>query len=168
MGIEKEMLRQKLQSLRPHSSQGITEQLENLIALHNPKTLASYTPTRTEPDVSDFNSQAAKTLKLVFPRVFGENLVFCSGPLSEGKFGILEPQGEEVDEIDLMMIPAMAVDKLGNRLGKGRGFYDRYLANRQGLFFAVVFDSEVLNALPVDSHDVKVTGFVTPSKLVTF
>lgn len=168
MGIEKEMLRKKLQSLRPHSSQGLTEQLEKLIALHNPKTLASYNPTSTEPDVSDFNSQAAKTIKLVFPKVVLEDLVFCSGPVSEGKFGILEPQGEEVGEIDLMIIPALAVDKLGNRLGKGKGFYDRYLSNKQGLVYAAVFDSEVLDALPVDSHDVKVSGFVTPSKLVTF
>jgi 5-formyltetrahydrofolate cyclo-ligase len=63
----------------------------------------------------------------------------------------------------------LAVDKSGNRLGKGKGFYDRALAQVQGIAkYAVVFDSEILDSIPTESHDVWVTGAVTPTAIHHF
>ena len=67
-----------------------------------------------------------------------------------------------------MLVPAIAVDQSGNRLGKGKGFYDRYLQNRHFPRYAVVFDEEVLDAIPTQLHDQRMSGFVTPSRLIHF
>ncbi len=168
MAIEKEILRGELLSKRPHSSVGLTKQLLTLVQKLNPKTLATYSPMATEPDISEFNRLIASSLNLVFPKVVGENLIFASGGLSPGKFSIPEPTGEEQQAIDLMLVPALAVDQSGNRLGKGKGFYDRYLQNRHFPRYAVVFDEEVLDAIPTQLHDQRMSGFVTPSRLIHF
>jgi 5-formyltetrahydrofolate cyclo-ligase len=168
MENQKEGLRSKLQSLRPHSSAGLTEQLEDLLARLKPRTLASYQPQENEPNVERFHQLAAGKVELVFPRVIGEELEFAGGQLVPGKFGILEPTGEAVKKIDLVLVPALAVDHRGNRLGKGRGFYDRFLAGFSGPCYAVVFDEELLEDVPVDSHDRRVSGVVTPLRTFDF
>lgn len=168
MAIEKEILRRQVLAIRPHSSEGLSQQLLALVQKLNPQTLASYSPLPQEPDVSEFNRLVATSLNLVFPKVVGEDLVFAGGELAEGKFKIQEPTGKTQEEIDLMLVPALAVDFSGNRLGKGQGYYDRYLQNRHFPRYAVVFDEEVLDALPAQAHDQRMSGFVTPTRLVTF
>lgn len=130
MAIEKEILREQLLAKRPHSSAGLTQHLLALIQKLNPATLATYSPLPTEPDVSEFNRLIANSLNLVFPKVIGEDLVFAAGELAPGKFSIEEPTGMAQEKIDLMLVPALAVDQNGNRLGKGKGYYDRYLHSR--------------------------------------
>jgi 5-formyltetrahydrofolate cyclo-ligase len=168
MAIEKEILRGELLSKRPHSSEGLTRQLLALVQKLNPQTLATYSPQPTEPDASEFNRLISKSLNLVFPKVVSEDLVFAGGELTRGKFSIEEPTGAVQQEIDLMLVPALAVDQSGNRLGKGKGFYDRYLQNRHFPRYAVVFDEEVLDQIPAQLHDQRMSGFVTPTRVVTF
>ena len=75
-----------------------------------------------------------------------------------------------IETVDLMLIPAAAVDRRGNRLGWGRGYFDRALASmtRRPAVFAVVFDHEVLEHLPTEPHDVPLTGVVTPRRTLLF
>ena len=89
---------------------------------------------------------------------------FASGEQVRGQFGIQEPTGKSVElaSIELMLVPALAVDEIGNRLGKGKGFYDRILASFSGLRVAVVFDSEVLGTVPSEPHDQRVVMIATP------
>jgi 5-formyltetrahydrofolate cyclo-ligase len=164
----KKALRQKLQSLRPHSSVGLTNQLRQLVEKLAPHTIASYQPLPTEPDTSDFNRWVAAGRRVVFPRVIGSDLEFAEGPVSLGSFGIAEPTGPIVNQIDLVLVPALATDRSGTRLGKGRGFYDRFLAGFDGTCYAVVFDEEVLETLPVESHDQRVAGVITPKRTIVF
>ncbi len=168
MAIEKEILREQLLAKRPHSSEGLTQQLLALIQKLNPATLATYSPLPKEPDVSEFNRLIANSLNLVFPKVIGEDLVFAAGELATGKFSIKEPTGLAQEKIDLMLVPALAVDQNGNRLGKGKGYYDRYLHSRHFPRYAVVFDEEVLDQIPEQLHDQRMSGFVTPTRVVTF
>lgn len=164
----KEVLRQKLQSLRPHSSTGLTSQLRLLVEKLSPAVIASYQPMPSEPDVTEFNQWAKENHRLVFPKVVGSNLEFAEGPLSRGSYGIDEPTGPRVHQIDLVLVPALAIDQQGNRLGKGKGFYDRFLASYSGVCFAVVFDEEVLTELPIESHDRAVSGVITPKRTIVF
>ena len=89
---------------------------------------------------------------------------FASGEQGRGQFGIQEPTGKAVElaSIELMLVPALAVDEIGKRLGKGKGFYDRILASFSGLSVAVVFDSEVLGTVPSEPHDQRVVMIATP------
>ena len=163
----KAQLRRELLSARPHSSVGLTEQLIKLIESRAPSKVASYSPIANEPDVSDFNDWLADKGMLLLPRIVGEGLEFATGSLARGPMGILEPQGPGVAP-DLLIIPAVAVDLRGNRLGRGKGFYDRALALLEVPAFAVVFDPEVIEKLPLEPHDRAVNGVVTPARTVIF
>lgn len=87
-----------------------------------------------------------------------------------GKFGIREPNSrcEEIspDKFDLVLVPGLAFDASGNRLGRGRGFYDRILATASGIKCGVAYDFQLLEKIPVEPHDAKVDFIVTPKRCV--
>ena len=157
-------MRAKLSQARPHSSKGLTQQLAAIVSSTGVKTIASYVPLANEPDVTEFNRLAAQSANLVLPRIIGDSLEFASGEQVRGPLGICEPRGEAVElaSIGLMIVPALAVDEMGNRLGKGKGFYDRVLGSFKSLSVAVVFESEVIEAVPSEPHDQRVAMIATP------
>jgi 5-formyltetrahydrofolate cyclo-ligase len=168
-GSTKRALRNQINLQRPHSSLGLLEQLQNLTRQTMATKIASYSPLANEPDLTSFNDWAAANLHLYFPRMIGDQMEFAPGPLKAGNYGILEPVGKAVSpaDLDLVFVPALAVDHFGNRLGKGKGIYDRWLgANFHSRIYAVVFDSEVLDLVPHEFHDKKVNGIVTPTGLI--
>jgi 5-formyltetrahydrofolate cyclo-ligase len=79
----------------------------------------------------------------------------------------LQPIGEivEPDELDLIIAPALSVDSLGNRLGRGGGFFDRYLEQFNGPVAAVIYEHELVSDLPSEAHDKPVQYAVTPSRI---
>lgn len=93
-----------------------------------------------------------------------------SGPesLVEGRFGLLEPIGPTlpttaVDEAALVLVPALAVDRSGVRLGRGAGYYDRSVAALDSSrLIAVVYDDELVDELPADRFDVSMGWALTP------
>jgi 5-formyltetrahydrofolate cyclo-ligase len=168
----KSEIRQRAISMRPQSSAGLAANLVRLAMELDVKVIASYHPLGNEPDVSDFNAWALAMGKtLLLPKIVGEDLEFATGELSSGSHGISEPNGPSMDiaAADLILLPALAVDAAGNRVGKGKGFYDRALSEVTGIpKYAVVFDSEVLPAIAAEDHDVWVTGAVTPTAIHHF
>ncbi|MDZ7882308.1 MAG: 5-formyltetrahydrofolate cyclo-ligase [Mycobacterium sp.] len=93
------------------------------------------------------------------------------GELVAAPFGLREPPPpwlapESIAEATVLLVPALAVDRDGNRLGRGAGFYDRALplAAADARRVAVVRDDEVLDAIPAESHDVPMTHALTPSR----
>jgi 5-formyltetrahydrofolate cyclo-ligase len=89
--------------------------------------------------------------------------------LEPARLGLLEPIGpglgqDAVAEADLVLAPALAVDRTGRRLGQGGGSYDRALPRATARVIAVVFDDEVLDAVPAESHDRRVDGILTPRR----
>jgi 5-formyltetrahydrofolate cyclo-ligase len=85
-----------------------------------------------------------------------------------GKFGVREPAAtcEEIplNQFDLVLVPGMAFDLSGNRLGRGRGFYDRILAEASGIKCGVCHNFQLLEKIPVEEHDAKVDFIFTPAK----
>jgi len=93
------------------------------------------------------------------------------GELVEAPFGLKEPPppwltGAAVREATLILVPALAVDRHGARLGRGAGFYDRTLglADPTAALVAVVRDDEILERLPAEPHDVPMTHALTPRR----
>ncbi len=91
--------------------------------------------------------------------------------LVRGRWGLLEPPEpwlpeSALAEAALVLVPALAVDLRGVRLGRGRGFYDRSLADRdpRARLIAVVRDDELVDELPADPHDVRMTHALTPRR----
>lgn len=85
-----------------------------------------------------------------------------------GKFGVREPSAacEEIslNQFDLVLVPGVAFDLEGNRLGRGHGFYDRILEGVSGIKCGVAYDFQLLEKIPREPHDVKVNFIFTPNR----
>jgi 5-formyltetrahydrofolate cyclo-ligase len=92
------------------------------------------------------------------------------GELVPGKFGILEPPVDapecRPENVDLVLVPGMAFDETGDRLGRGRGFYDRLLEVLAGVKVGVGFDHQLIEVVPTESHDVRLDAVVMPSRTI--
>jgi 5-formyltetrahydrofolate cyclo-ligase len=87
-----------------------------------------------------------------------------------GKFGVREPSSNcteiSLEKFNLILVPGMAFDLRGNRLGRGRGFYDRLLTGVSGLKCGICYDGQLFPEIPIEAHDAKVNFILTPSKLL--
>lgn len=115
-----------------------------------------------EPDTSAALAAWCKQKRIVVPRVEGDTMQFCEylpDALCRGAFGIAEPgSGAPVcppGEIDLLIVPGVAFTRSGARLGRGRGFYDRYLSlpGMRAVRFGVCYPHQLVAQLPVEPHD---------------
>ncbi|WP_217133886.1 5-formyltetrahydrofolate cyclo-ligase [Leucobacter chinensis] len=159
---------------------GLTEQLQRLVEAREAHSVSCYFPVIGEPNTLLFLEWArAHDVDVMLPISREDGLldwVSYSGPDAEpGLFGIPEPQGTPlspmaVNDVDLMIIPACAVDESGNRLGWGRGYFDKSLGSmdQRPPVFAVVRENEILAEVPADLHDVPITGAVTPEAIHHF
>jgi 5-formyltetrahydrofolate cyclo-ligase len=80
--------------------------------------------------------------------------------LQEGAYHILEPVGEpftDLSALDLILVPGLAFDAAGHRLGRGRGYYDRFLHSKNRPYcvkIGICFDFQKVDEVPVDAHDI--------------
>jgi len=91
--------------------------------------------------------------------------------LKEGLLGIPEPRHDAVrpvhaDKIDAWLVPGLAFDKHGNRLGRGRGYFDQLLRDARGVKIALAYDFQLINEVPVEPHDVRLDFIVTETQIV--
>jgi 5-formyltetrahydrofolate cyclo-ligase len=146
-----------------------------LRGLARARVFAAYVPEEEEPGhgrlPAAFTRLGARVLLPVVP-AGGQELTWAvdTGRLAPGRFGLLEPVGPRlgptaVGTADIVVVPALAVSRDGVRLGRGGGYYDRALRHARpgAVLVAVVFDDELLDELPVEPHDQRVTAVVTPS-----
>lgn len=167
--VSKSELRASILAARPHSSLGLTQQLIQVAERLKAQKIASFQSIADEPQLAEFNQLVSSEHQLLFPRIIDSDLEFASGEIRPGRFGILEPTGPATADSDLILVPALAVDRAGNRLGRGRGFYDRALVRFPNtLKLAVVFDEEILEKIPTDPWDEPVDGIVTPVQTIIF
>jgi 5-formyltetrahydrofolate cyclo-ligase len=84
------------------------------------------------------------------------------------ELGFEQPLGNEVpqSELELLVIPALAIDKTGQRLGRGAGFFDRYLQSFTGTTVAMIYETEFVAELPIQDHDEPVNWVVMPTRTI--
>ena len=137
------------------------------------RTVAGYVAMRKELDVGAALEAATRAGKrVVLPRIHDDGLTFHlhqpGEALTENDWGVLEPAAaaEQVAlaDIDLLLVPALALDLRGMRLGYGKSFYDRLLAKARGVSVGVVYDFQLLAELPNEAHDVPVQRIVTDGR----
>jgi 5-formyltetrahydrofolate cyclo-ligase len=178
---QKEALRQKIRETRRALTdeeqlaerEPLTEQLRELVTAREARAVSCYFPVMGEPDTRPFMRWAQENgIRVLVPSCREDLLLDWIEPSSEhiepGMYGLPEPEGEifspiEVNEVDIMLVPAAAVDESGVRLGWGRGFFDRTLGSMDNRppVFAVVHENEIFEELPEELHDAPVTGAVT-------
>lgn len=117
-----------------------------------------------------FLQKWADRKRFYLPRVNGVNLdilPYDQAHLAVGAFHIEEPQGDEttdISQIDLVVVPAVAYDRRGNRIGRGKGYYDRLLAHSKATKIGVAYDFQLCDFdIPVAPHDVGVDIVITES-----
>lgn len=96
-------------------------------------------------------------IRVYLPRVVGDRIevVAYTDKMNVGAYGILEPTGDAINpDLDLVIVPVMGIDVQGNRLGKGKGYYDRFLADNDVMKIAVAFSEQVLESIPVEPNDI--------------
>ncbi|WP_017973308.1 5-formyltetrahydrofolate cyclo-ligase [Actinopolyspora halophila] len=138
-------------------------------------TVCAYVPVGSEPGSLELVEGIREHgCRVLLPIVAGRQPLEWAeytGPdsLSRAGFGLLEPNNSQlgIDAIstaELVLVPALAVDRRGVRLGKGAGYYDRSLplASGTAALLAVVRDEELVEDLPAEEHDVRVHGVFTP------
>ena len=113
-----------------------------------------------ELETGEIIAELTKTKRVVVPRIEGEEMNFyeIAEGLAEGAFGILEPLSTtpvEPSEIDVMVVPGVAFTQGGERLGRGKGFYDKYLSRKgfRAHTIGVCYPCQVVEHLPVEPHD---------------
>ena len=146
-----------------------------LRGLASVRAFAAYVPEETEPGYgrlpAAYTQLGARVLLPVVPAA-GSELAWAvdTGRLAQGRFVLLEPVGPRlgptaIGTADVVVVPALAVDRTGVRLGRGGGYYDRALGHARAgaLIVAVVFDDEFVDEVPAEPHDHRVHAVVTPS-----
>ena len=156
---------------REEQSQQVCEQIKVLIAEHNPAIVALFSPLPDEVDVTTLITSLG--CRVVLPRVSDkadgtpemEFYDYAAQAMASGAYGIIEPQSGEpcrAEEIDLMVVPGVAFSADGRRLGRGKGYYDRYLS-REGFracCIGVCYDCQLREDIPAESHDKRVEKVV--------
>jgi 5-formyltetrahydrofolate cyclo-ligase len=168
--------------VRAAEARALCEHLEPVVT--GGSTVCAYVPVGSEPgSVELLEMLLRRSARVLLPvaRTSGPGKNDTPSPLRWGEYrpgtlipgpwGLLEPPGPMLPEpalaeAALVIVPALAVDRRGVRLGRGRGFYDRSLAGRnpQARLIAMVRDAEFVDELPAEPHDVPMTHALTPTR----
>jgi 5-formyltetrahydrofolate cyclo-ligase len=165
----------------PVAASAIADHLLTSEPVRRAATIAAYVSTSTEPGTGPLIERLhAMGRRVILPVLLPDNdldWAAYTGPqdlVAAGR-GVLEPFGprlgvDAVATADVVLTPAVAVDRTGMRLGRGGGSYDRVLARVPvGTFVcALLYDGEVVEAVPADRHDRPVSAVVTPSGVTGF
>lgn len=176
----REKLKRLSQAQRGHDSSRARAILEKQALWQKAQTILFFAPLPDELDIWVSMAVASAAGKQVFlPRFLTDTQSYTAchvktpdTDLRLGQFGIREPTEScpqiPLNRLDLILVPGVAFDLHGRRLGRGKGFYDRLLAAVRGTTCGVAFDEQIVNEVPVEPHDVVLNCILTPSRWVQF
>ncbi len=136
------------------------------------RSVALFAPLSMEPDV-ELLFAFAEGKRLCFPKVLPEGLAFFAVPSPDSlvippgsPWRVREPREgacSRVEELDLILVPGVAFTAGGRRLGRGAGYYDRFLATQTAHRIGACFESQLVPDLPVEPHDMPMHRVLTES-----
>lgn len=185
---EKESLRasikERLKRLSPEDRVRESRSLcKRLIAAlpETPGTICVFYPmTGSEADIRElFPTLLKRGWTLFFPRFEGSGFAFRKAPtidaLVPGKYGLLEPTADEeklsIADVDIALLPGLAFDAAGGRIGRGNGGYDRWLEelrtkNPKAKVWGIALDCQMVAVIPRETHDMPMDLVVTPRGII--
>lgn len=165
---------------RASASAAITQHLIDLASDLKAQSISAYLSLPDEPGTRDFVAWACdQDIRVLLP-VSREDGLLDWAPYDGGDeeldiLGLPKPATEllgpiAINDVDLIVIPAAAVDRTGMRMGWGRGYFDKTLGSMEKCppVYAVIFVDELVDSVPRERHDQPVNGVVTPSGIVSF
>lgn len=176
----RQRIRAELKKLTPEERAAASLQacsrLEQQAVWQKAQSILFYAPIAGEVDIwrLAMDAQAAgKTICL--PRYSPEEKVYlaclvgdAARELRKGHFGVREPNALcakiSSNRLDLILVPGIAFDFDGRRLGRGKGFYDQLLTSLQGPTCGVAFDQQIVGQIPTEPHDISLSCILTPTR----
>lgn len=153
----------------------IAQHLRRLDVFNKSRTLALYSPIKNEVDTKAIFNFAIESDKLVFfPRTENKSINFYLvrnlNELQPGKFKIMEPpltsQSIPLEKIDLFLLPGVAFDRFGFRLGYGHGYYDRVICKVKAVLVGLAYKFQVVDDIHHTENDIKVHMIVTEEGVI--
>jgi len=180
--VLRDEVRNQLRGISPDRRVTASVQARSLIERQNiwksVRTILFYAPQPDELDIWPLVQDSLAAGKIValprFDSVAGKyaacRIQDFTSDIRVGQFGIREPGDHcapvPLDKLDLILVPGIAFDVRGHRLGRGKGFYDRLLASVLGITCGVAFDEQIVERIPVEAHDIRLNHVLTPTRWI--
>lgn len=180
--LEKEQIRKLIQRKRREMSELELENLSSLVLFNleqsdiftNAKCIFIYHSLLGEVSTRYFLERWKHQKHFYLPIVKGEDIFFREYTSEKNmllsKYGILEPTGEDVDvthlDIDMIVVPGVAFDHNCNRMGYGKGYYDRFLKNIKTIKVGICFNFQLFNIIPVNEEDIPMDYIITEKGII--
>ncbi|MBC8200483.1 MAG: 5-formyltetrahydrofolate cyclo-ligase [Planctomycetes bacterium] len=161
------------------ASQSICSQLSSIASVTQADSIFTFLPLVDEVDLRSLIALwIDESRTICVPLVNWETKTMRGGLLTsldqgalvETRHGILEPKAKHAlpsDSIDVVLVPGVGFDASGGRLGRGGGYYDRFLANaRPPIVIGVCFEQQIVRAVPREAHDQCMSAVVTPTNVL--
>ena len=195
ISTQRKQIRKELRAARkalPNNAQevaakAIAEQLSSFIVYTRPLNIAGYLSNDGEVNLKPYferhwqntNNHIRFSLPVLHPVCQGHLLFLeyvSQTPMVKNKYGIEEPelacpQVVPTQQLDIILLPLVGFDKLGNRLGMGGGYYDRTLAftrnvDKRPILIGIAHDVQEVDTLPIASWDIPLDAIVTPTQII--
>jgi len=177
---EKKEIRSQIQLLKLRLSeeeknreaQAVFDKIESLPEFQAANSILMYWSTNSELPTHDIIKKWIAQKFIVLPSIAGKKLVlkrFISvDKLVQKSLGIWEPDLTDIfiGKIDLVIVPGVAFDLNKNRLGRGKGYYDRFFKNKKSLKIGIGFDFQLLKSIPTHRFDMKMDKVITMSNTI--
>ena len=152
-------------------SELIISNFKEEFSLEDYQTICVYVSKGSELFTHNLINYLLKSKIVLVPYV--ENILKVSrindfSELEKGKYDILEPKDkvEYQNQIDLVIVPGVAFDEQGNRLGYGKGFYDNFLKDYKGTKVALAYERQIVKTIPIEEHDIKMNYIITERRVI--
>lgn len=184
--MQKQELRTKFLTLRRDipvqtrngMNRTIADTLKGTVEYQQAHTICTYTSLADEVDTTWIISDALEKndRTIILPKVVGPiidlYIIHAWSDLTPGVFGILEPKTTNervtVERIDLFIVPGLIFDRQGNRIGYGKGYYDRLLMHATVPKIALAYDLQMIDTVPNEPTDIPVDLCITEKQIYRF
>ncbi len=180
--MKKPELRQKVRTSKSllsdtekdNAAEAVFSAVERSCAFMLASNILLYNSLPDELSTRRFIDKWAGRKNFFLPRVNGidlDILPYDRTSLKYGAFHIEEPQGTDLTDvgiIDMIIVPGVAFDRKGNRVGRGRGYYDRLLRQTRAIKIGVGYDFQLVDEIETEPHDIAMDIIITPSHIITF
>ena len=173
--MDKKELRATIKTLKKqHTKEQLLEQSEIILSkleqhpvFQKARIIMIYSALPDEVQTQAFLEKWRHKKKIILPTVVGDDIIPVelaeNTGFAVGDFNILEPQNEPyTGDYDLIVVPGVAFDRNGNRIGRGRGYYDRFLCKHLNVKrIGVCFDFQLVDEVPTERNDIKMDEVIS-------
>lgn len=175
----RETMRAKRRSLSPDFIKTASDKIKNtvleLACIKNSRLVMVYLSAFKEPDtfalisvLLDAEKEICVPITDVDTFTIAPSRLTSLDDLVKGEYGIYEPKEKisvPISQIDVALIPGIAFTSSGDRLGFGKGYYDRFLEDFKGMKIGIGYDFQITDEIPTDKHDIKMDMIVTEKRI---